>query len=81
MTIWAAGESQPTTSLLNSTDGRIKADAAIVPAGTSDAVSVFVSNTSDVLLDINGYFTTPNYETLAFTAGAVSRGRHSQRSR
>ncbi len=66
LTIWPAGESQPTTSLLNSTDGRIKADAAIVPAGTSDAVSVFVSNTSDVLLDINGYFTTPNYETLAF---------------
>jgi len=66
LTIWPTGESQPTTSLLNSTDGRVKADAAIVPSGTGDAVSVFVSNTSDVLLDINGYFATPNSETLAF---------------
>ena len=37
-------------------DGRIKSNAAIVPAGTGGAVSVFASNTTDVILDINGYF-------------------------
>jgi hypothetical protein len=46
-------------STLNSLDGRIKANAAIVVAGTNGAVSVFVSDTSHVILDINGYFTTP----------------------
>jgi probable HAF family extracellular repeat protein len=66
LTIWPAGESQPTTSLLNSTDGRTKANAAIVPAGNSGAVSIFVSNTSDVVLDINGYFTAASGSTLAF---------------
>jgi hypothetical protein len=39
-------------------DGRTKANAAIVPAGTGGAVSVYVSDTTDVVLDINGYFTS-----------------------
>jgi hypothetical protein len=59
LTIWPTGQAQPGVSTLNSLDGRIKANAAIVVAGTSGAVSVFVSNTSHVILDINGYFTTP----------------------
>jgi prefoldin subunit 5 len=43
-------------STLNSLDGRVKANAAIVPAGAGGAVSVFVTDPSDVVLDINGYF-------------------------
>jgi hypothetical protein len=67
LTIWPTGEGQPTVSTLNSLDGRIKANAAIVPAGTSNgSVSVFVTNTTNVILDINGYFTTPGGSTLAF---------------
>ena len=41
---------------MNSLDGRIKANAAIVPAGLAAAVSVYASNTTDVVLDIDGYF-------------------------
>jgi uncharacterized repeat protein (TIGR03803 family) len=66
LTIWPTGQPQPGVSTMNSLDGRIKADAAIVPAGTSGAVSVFVTNTADVLLDINGYFTSPSAQTYAF---------------
>jgi len=66
LTIWPAGEAQPTTSLMNSPDSRIKANAAIVPAGDDGAVSVFVTNTADVILDIDGYFTTPGSGTLQF---------------
>ncbi len=51
---------------MNSFDGRTKADAAIVPAGQSSSVSVYVTNTANVILDINGYFTTPGSATLAF---------------
>lgn len=56
LTLWPSGQSQPHVSTLNSFDGRIKANAAIVPAGTAGAVSVFVTDPTDVVLDINGYF-------------------------
>jgi hypothetical protein len=60
LTIWPTGEGQPVVSNLNSLDGRIKANAAIVPAGVlSGLVSVFVTNTTNVILDINGYFAPP----------------------
>jgi hypothetical protein len=51
---------------MNSVDGRVKANAAIVPAGAQGAVSVFVSNTTDVVLDIDGYFAPVSNSTLAF---------------
>jgi len=51
---------------MNSPDGRVKANAAIVPAGTGGAVSVYVTDTSDVILDIDGYFTAPGSQTLQF---------------
>jgi hypothetical protein len=56
LTIWPTGQARPVVSTLNSFDGRTRADAAIVPAGTGGAVSVFVTHASDVILDINGYF-------------------------
>ena len=56
LTIWPTGEPQPVASLMNSPDGRVKANAAIVPAGTGGAVNVFVSDTTNVVIDINGYF-------------------------
>ena len=66
LTIWPTGEGQPVVSTLNSLDGRIKANAAIVPAGTNGAVSVYVTNTTNVILDINGYFAPASRSTLAF---------------
>ncbi len=56
LTIWPTGQTQPLVSTLNSLDGRIKANAAIVPAGTSGSVSVFATDPTDVVLDVNGYF-------------------------
>ena len=59
LTIWPTGQTQPYVSTLNALQGQIVANAAIVPAGTNGAVSVFVSNASNVILDINGYFAPP----------------------
>jgi len=56
LTVWPTPERQPTLATMSSTDGRVRTNATIVPAGASGAVSVYVSNTSDVILDINGYF-------------------------
>ncbi len=59
LTIWPTGQPQPFVSTLNSFQGEIVANAAIVPAGTNGAVNVFVTDASDVIIDINGYFAPP----------------------
>ena len=66
LTIWPTGQAQPNVSLMNSPDGRTKANAAIVPAGSGSAVSVYVTDTTNVVLDIDGYFVTPSNTTLEF---------------
>ena len=66
LTLWPTGEDQPVVATLNSIDGRIKADAAIVPAGYQGSVSIYVTNTTNVILDINGYFAPGSSSTLAF---------------
>jgi hypothetical protein len=55
LTVWPSGQLQPAVSTLNS-DGRVKANAAIVPAGNNGAISVFATDSTQVILDINGYF-------------------------
>ena len=66
LTVWPAGEPVPVTTTMNSPDGRVKSNAAIVPAGTNEAVSVYASDTTNVILDINGYFPAVSSSTLAF---------------
>ena len=66
LSIFPTGELQPVVSTMNSLDGRTKANAAIVPAGYQGAISVYVSSTSDVALDIDGYFIPANGSTLAY---------------
>jgi hypothetical protein len=56
LTAWPAGSAQPLVSTLNSFDGAVVANAAIVPAGTGGAISIFVTNPTHVILDVNGYF-------------------------
>jgi hypothetical protein len=66
LTIWPSGRTQPGVSTMNSTDARVKANAAIVPAGNNGAVSVYVTDTTDVILDIDGYFTLAGQSTYEF---------------
>ena len=66
LSIWPAGQSQPVVSTMNSLDGRIKANAAIVGTGTGGAVSVYVTDPAHILFDVNGYFVP------AGTAGALA---------
>jgi hypothetical protein len=56
LTAWPTGSAQPLVSTLNSFDGSVVANAAVVPAGTNGAISVFATNPTHVILDINGYF-------------------------
>jgi hypothetical protein len=56
LTLWPTGSVQPGVSTLNALTGNVTANAAIVPAGTGGAVSVFVTDPTHVIIDINGYF-------------------------
>jgi len=56
VTVWPTGQNQPLAATLTSLDGRIRSNAAIVAAGTNGAVSVFATDDTDVILDVNGYF-------------------------
>ena len=55
LTVWPR-QSQPKVSTLNDLTGTIVANAAIVPAGTEGAISVFATNNTDLVIDIDGYF-------------------------
>jgi len=57
MATWAAGQAMPPlVTMLGSPLGEIVSDAAIVGAGAGGAISIYVSNTTDVIIDIDGYF-------------------------
>jgi hypothetical protein len=60
MTVWATGAPQPNASTLNSNDGRIKANYALVAGGAGTGlISVWASNATDLVLDVSGYFVQP----------------------
>ena len=80
LTVWPAGQPQPLASLMNSLDGRVKANAAIMPAGTNGQVSVYATDTTQVIIDINGYFTPPSSSTLAFYPLAPCRVADTRKS-
>ncbi len=56
LTIFPGSDQQPVVSTMNSLDGRIKANAVIVAAGSHTDVNVYVSDTTDAVMDIDGYF-------------------------
>ncbi len=67
LTTYPCGQPLPLASTLNSSDGRVKAAAAIVPAGTNGNLCVFVTNDTELVIDINGYFVPATDATaLAF---------------
>jgi hypothetical protein len=66
LTAWPTGQSMPLVSTLNAQAGQPLANAALVSAGTDGAFSLYASNDTDVIIDINGYFAPPATQSLAF---------------
>ena len=56
LTMWAAGQQQPLVSNTNSPDGRTKSTFVIVASGPGGTVNAFASNTTDLVVDVFGYF-------------------------
>ncbi len=70
VSLWQAGAPQPFVATLNDPQGIIAANAAIVPAEPGDApiyggVSIYNDGpaVTDVVIDMNGYFTAPTVAT------------------
>ena len=55
LALWGSG-AKPLVSTLNSLDGTIVSNAALVPAGASGVVTAYTTDLSHLILDINGYF-------------------------
>ena len=77
LVIWPTGQPQPVASTLNAPGGQITSNAALVAAGTNGAVSVYTSDPTDLVLDIDGYFVTQSQDAFAgvnFSDGEVPGG-------
>ncbi len=62
VSLWAAGATQPYVATLDDPEGLIVDNAAIVPAGSSSGginVYNFGPTTTDIVIDMNGYFAPP----------------------
>lgn len=56
LTAWPTGQAQPTISNMNSLFGYALANSGIVPAKADGSIDVFSYNTTNLILDVNGYF-------------------------
>ena len=56
LTAWADGSVQPNVSSINSFAGRTLANSLIIPSSGDGSINVFAYDTTDFLIDINGYF-------------------------
>jgi len=66
LSAWPTGDPYPGVSTLNSSDGSVIANAAIVPAGSSGSITVMAANPTDLVIDINGYFAPADASGLDF---------------
>ncbi|MHB8263443.1 MAG: IPT/TIG domain-containing protein, partial [Acidimicrobiales bacterium] len=57
LSIYPAGSAVPDTSNVNFTSGLTVANTAVVPLSTSGAIDVFTSAVTNVIVDVEGYFT------------------------
>jgi hypothetical protein len=64
----------PMVSILNSFAGQVVANGAVVPAGVNGSFDVFVTDRTDVIIDINGYYASPGTLTGTEAAPALPIG-------
>jgi len=65
LTVWPTGQAQPIVSTLNATTGAVTANAAVVPTGGNGQVSVYATDSTDLIVDVSGYYAAPASGGLA----------------
>ncbi len=56
LSAWPDDQPWPGTATLNAPVGGVVGNAAIVPGGSDGGIKVFATNSTDLVIDINGYF-------------------------
>ena len=56
LTAWPTGQTKPVVASLNAPAGTVVANAAIVKAGTNGSIEILASDTTNLVIDIDGYF-------------------------
>jgi hypothetical protein len=76
LTLWPENEAQPLVSTLNADDGVIASNMAIVPT-TNGSIDAFSSGSTQLILDISGYFapSSSSSPALRVTAKSAANGR------
>ncbi len=57
VTLWPSGQPRPNVNTVTEPRGRIVATNAIIAAGTSGSIDIYAANSTDLVIDVNGYFT------------------------
>jgi hypothetical protein len=70
LTAWDTGSTQPKAATLTDYTGQVISNSAVVPAGTGGEINIFVTDPTHVIVDINGYYASPN--SLPMTGTAVA---------
>ncbi len=71
LTLYPAGTVRPEVATLNDKSGLIINNAAVVPTGTPPgAFDVYVTDATDVIIDINGYYVPPSALALGWGTAA-----------
>ena len=81
LSLWPAGQTQPVVSTINDYQGTVFSsgngvsvyginNAAIVPLGTGGAFNVYVTDATNLFIDVNGYYMAPS--AFALGAGTAS---------
>jgi hypothetical protein len=79
LTVYPTGESLPIVSTMNDPTGTVQANAAIAPAGSGGSIEAYVTQTTDLVVDINGYFAPVGAGgVVAVSAAALSSAGHAQ---
>jgi hypothetical protein len=84
ITLWPAGQTQPSVSTINDYQGTMYNaangitmyginNAAIVPLGTGGAFDIYVTDTTNLFIDVNGYYAAigDTYGNTALGIGAL----------
>ena len=75
LTAWNTGAAQPLASTLNDRAGLVTSNSAVVPAGTNGAINIYVTDPTDVVIDINGYYAPQTIGTsTSMGLGAFATG-------
>lgn len=72
ITAYPTATLRPYASTLNSWDGRIVANGAIVPADPNGSISLYASSGTDVAVDILGYFATDRDQADGLALSTIS---------